>query len=81
MVKLKIKLLLSFLIAAAACVYYYVTIPAVGIHSSGFWLFIISLVVVRTRLLSARSMRDGYAVWDIRPFKIGGLAAVVLCLI
>ena len=81
MVKLKIKLLLSFLIAAAACVYYYVTIPAVNIHSSGFWLFIISLVVVLTLLLSARSMRDGYAVRDIRPFKIGGLAAVVLILI
>ena len=46
--KLKIKLLLSLLAIAAAGIYYYVTIPAVNIHSSGFWLFIISLVVILT---------------------------------
>ena len=79
--KLKWKLLSAFLAAAAACVYYYVTIPAVNIHSSGFWLFIVSLVVVLTLLFSARSMRDGYSVRDIRPVKVGGLLTVVLLLI
>ncbi len=31
---------------AAAFVYYYITLPAINIHSTGFWFFIISLVVV-----------------------------------
>lgn len=79
--KLKIKLLLSLLVAAAACVYYYVTIPAVNIHSSGFWMFIISLVIVLTLLFSARRIRDGIPAGDIRPLKVGGLVAVVLLII
>ncbi len=50
--KMKIKLLLIIILLAAASMYYYVTIPAVNIHSSGFWMFIISLVIVLTLLLS-----------------------------
>ena len=79
--KLKIKFLLGFLAVLAAGVYYYVTIPAVNIHSSGFWLFIISLVVVLTLLCSARGIRDGIPAADIRPLKIGAAAAVVLFVI
>lgn len=79
--KLKIKFLLGFLAVLAAGVYYYVTIPAVNIHSSGFWLFIISLVVVLTLLCSARGIRDGIPAADIRPLKIGAVAVVVLFVI
>ena len=81
LMKLKIKFLLGFLAVLAAGVYYYVTIPAVNIHSSGFWLFIISLVVVLTLLCSARGIRDGIPAADIRPLKIGAAAAVVLFVI
>ena len=38
------KLLKAFVVLAtiiAAGVYYYVTIPAVNIHSAGFWFFLI----------------------------------------
>lgn len=42
----RFKLLLGLVAAAAAAVYYYVTIPALNIHSSGFWMFIISLAMV-----------------------------------
>ena len=40
------KLLLFLLILACAGVYYYVSIPAINIHSAGFWFFIMSLLVV-----------------------------------
>lgn len=76
--KLKIKLLLSLLAIAAAGVYYYVTIPAVNIHSSGFWLFIISLVVILTFFFSARGIREGIPAGDIRPLKIGAVIAFFL---
>lgn len=79
--KLKFKLLFTFLALLAAGVYYYVTIPAVNIHSGGFWLFIISLVVVLTLLCSARGIRDGLPASDIRPLKIGAVVVVLLFVI
>lgn len=79
--KLKWKLLLVLLAVIAASVYYYVTIPAINIHSSGFWMFIISLVVVVTLLLSARSFRMGYEVKKIKPLKIGFVIASILLII
>ena len=79
--KLKIKLLLSLAAVVAAGVYYYVTIPAVNIHSSGFWLFIISLVIALTLLCSAKKIRYGVAVKEIRSFQIGMLLVLALFLI
>ncbi len=79
--KLKIKLLLSLLAVAAAGVYYYVTIPAVNIHSSGFWLFIISLVVILTLFGSARGIREGIPAAELRPLKIGAVITVFLLVI
>lgn len=79
--KLKIKLLLSAAAVVAAGVYYYVTIPAINIHSSGFWLFVISLVIVLTLLLSARKIRYGIAVKEIRSFQIGAITVIALFLI
>lgn len=79
--KLKIKLLLSMAAVVAACVYYYVTIPAINIHSSGFWLFIISLVIALTLLCSAKKLRYGIAVKEIRSFQIGFVAVILLFVI
>lgn len=79
--KLKIKLLCSVLAVLGACIYYYVTIPAVNIHSSKFWLFIITLVLVLTLIVSARGIRDGIPAGDIRPLKIGFLIVIVLLVI
>ena len=31
-------------VLVAACIYYYVTIPAINIHSSEFWIFLILLI-------------------------------------
>lgn len=79
--KLKWKLLLALAVVIAASIYYYVTIPAINIHSGGFWMFIISLVVVLTLLLSARSIRTGQEVRQIKSLKIGLAAASVLLIV
>ena len=42
----KIKILSVILLLLVAGVYYYVTLPAVNIHATGFWTFIISLIVI-----------------------------------
>ncbi len=76
--KTRIKLILAVLALFLAGAYYYVTIPAVNLHSSGFWTFLISLVVALTLLLSARKLRDGYSIKEIRPLKFGLPLAVLL---
>lgn len=40
------NLLLVVAALVAAFVYYYITLPAINIHSSGFWFFIITLLAV-----------------------------------
>ena len=35
------KLIGILIVILLACIYYYVTIPAINIHSSEFWIFII----------------------------------------
>ena len=37
--------ILGVLAAAVAFIYYYVTLPAINIHSSGFWFFIMAAIV------------------------------------
>lgn len=79
--KLRFKLLLALLAAIAAAVYYYVTIPAINIHSSGFWMFIISLVVVVTLLCSIKSIKNGTSVKESKTLKIGFVIASLLLII
>lgn len=38
--------ILGVLAAVVAFIYYYVTLPAINIHSSGFWFFIMAAIVV-----------------------------------
>ena len=38
------KLIGILIVILLACIYYYVTIPAINIHSSEFWIFIILLI-------------------------------------
>ncbi|MBS6395611.1 MAG: CvpA family protein [Clostridiales bacterium] len=79
--KLKIKLLLTVLAVIAAAVYYYVTIPALNIHSGGFWVFIISLVIVLTILFGSRKLKDGYALKEVRSLKVGFVITGILVVI
>lgn len=79
--KLKFKLLLTLAAVIAAAVYYYVTIPAINIHSSGFWLFIVSLVLVLAVLLSLKKLKEGQPVREIRVLKGGFVIAGILVVI
>ena len=45
---LGIKILAVVLLLLAAFIYYYITLPAINIHSVGFWWFIISAVLIIT---------------------------------
>lgn len=71
----KLLAILAVLIIAAA--YYYVTIPAINIHASGFWTFIIALLVL---LLVFYGMKRVHTVHEIKTNKIMklGIGAVVL---
>ncbi len=53
---------LLFIVAAlvAAFVYYYVTLPAINIHSSGFWFFVITLLVVIMALYALKKVGKGF---------------------
>ena len=46
MKKGKARVFLTFLVILIAGIYYYVTIPAINIHASGFWTFILSVIVL-----------------------------------
>ena len=45
-----IKIVAVLFLLVAAFIYYYVTLPAVNIHSAGFWWFIIGAVVMITTI-------------------------------
>ena len=40
------KVFLTLLVILIAGIYYYVTIPAVNIHASGFWTFILTVIIL-----------------------------------
>lgn len=73
------KLLLVILTVLALGVYYYVTIPAINIHSSEFWIFVIVLIILAAVLFVRKKKLTRY---DIRESKglraILGLLAVVI---
>lgn len=76
--KTKIKIVLLLLLAVAASVYYYITIPALNIHSSGFWMFMISLAVVITLFAALRRVKEQVAIQEILSLKIGGIVVLAL---
>lgn len=48
------KVILPLIVLIIAAVYYYVTLPAINIHASGFWMFVIGLVVVVLAIYAMR---------------------------
>lgn len=71
--KWKVLLILAGLIVAA--VYYYVTLPAVNIHSTGFWAFIVIGIAVILGLFSVSRIRS---VVDFKESKFLKLGITVL---
>lgn len=60
-----------------AGIYYYVTLPAINIHSSGFWTFILAVMILALFFYGAKNVRTVEEVKSSRILKVG-ISAVVL---
>ena len=82
MKKGKIKALLVLLVIVLAGIYYYVTIPAINIHSTGIWIFILLVLVLILAAYAAKkkftSIRE---VKSSKFLKIGGIVLMAVLLV
>lgn len=79
---IKGRLLAVLAVLIAAGVYYYVALPAINIHNSGFWIFLIGLVLVILLLYSVRRrMRTAQEIRQSRFVKFGLALAGVLVIV
>ena len=74
----KLFAVIAALVIAAA--YYYVTIPAINIHSSGFWGFILMVMILILLIYGTRRIRSVSEIKESRILKIG-IGAIVLIVI
>lgn len=79
------KVILIVVIAAAAFLYYYIQLPAINIHSQGFWGFLILLALLLVAVLRvlplAKKAKEYGETPDLKndkPFRIGLTAAGIL---
>ena len=76
------KALLVLLVIVLAGIYYYVTIPAINIHSTGIWIFILLVLVLILAAYAAKkkftSIRE---VKSSKFLKIGGIVLVAVLLV
>lgn len=74
------KILLAVLALLAAGIYYYVALPAINIHSSGFWVFLIAVIVI---LLFLYGVRRVYSLEEMKTSKVmrAGIVAVGLVIV
>ncbi len=78
----KIAVIFVFLLLVVAAVYYYITIPAINIHSAGFWTFILSLWAFIVFLYAMRKkIKDGDTLDDIKENKIVKAGILVFAVI
>ena len=86
--KLKRRIILIAVLAAIVFLYYYIELPAINIHSGGFWGFMILIAillvaVLRVLPLIKRSQEDGISP-DFRgdkPLRVGIIIVGALILI
>ena len=82
----KVKIILVAVVVLLAALYYYIALPAVNIHASGFWFFLIVVVLIglvvyilrayNPRRKNARGAFPGFALLKTDPVvKIGLLLA------
>ena len=79
MKNLKVKVIGTILALLLAGIYYYVTLPAINIHASGFWFFIMIVIVIIAALYI---LRKRYGLFEIKESKVvkilGGILILVL---
>ena len=75
----KSKFLAVIILVLLAGIYYYVTIPAINIHSSGFWTFLLAVMVLILVMYAVRRVRSVQEAKNNKVLKIGtGLVLLVL---
>lgn len=84
MKKGKMRLMAILAVIILAAVYYYVTLPALNIHSTEFWVFLIVLIVAAGALYAKKKRFDKYELKESKIMKgilgILGLVVVVYLL-
>ncbi|HIS25456.1 MAG TPA: CvpA family protein [Candidatus Pullilachnospira intestinigallinarum] len=82
MKKGKWKLLLVLAILLAAGIYYYVALPAINIHSTGFWMFFIVLgLLILAAYASRKRLRTVSEIRESRFMKAGLAVVGVIVLV
>lgn len=82
MKKGKIKALLVLLVIVLAGIYYYVTIPAINIHSTGIWIFILFvLVLILAAYVAKKKFTSIREVKSSKFLKIGGIVLMAVLLV
>ncbi|SHJ53936.1 hypothetical protein SAMN02745136_00323 [Anaerocolumna jejuensis DSM 15929] len=69
-----------FVFLLALFIYYYITLPAINVHSHSFWLFIITALIVLTLIIGFALNRKGHVITSPKDFMKGPLmkASVIL---
>ena len=79
MKNMKIKIIGVLAVLIFAAVYYYVALPAINIHASGFWTFLMLLIVAVLIIYILRKRLNRYEIKESKVVKvIGGLLILVL---
>lgn len=55
------NIIVAIVILLIAVIYYYITLPALNIHSAGFWFFLMFLILVGNGMWIFKKMRKGFA--------------------
>ncbi len=79
MKKVKMKLLAIVAILLLAAGYYYVALPAINIHSTDFWVFLIILIIILALIYVRRKRLNRYEIRESKGVKaIGALLLFVV---
>lgn len=78
MKKLKMKIGAVIAVLVLAAVYYYVSLPAINIHSSDLWMFLIVLVIITAALYIGKKKPTRYEIKELKGMKIIAAMFVVI---
>lgn len=79
MKKIKTKLLIVVLVLLVLAIYYYTALPAINIHATEFWVFLVILIILAALLFVRKKNLDRYGLKESKGLKvILGLLAVVV---
>ena len=70
MKKIKMKLLIALLVIAALGIYYYVALPALNIHSTEFWVFLIVLGLLASLMFVKKKNLSRYELKGSKGLKV-----------